>query len=269
MRRILVGTDLSPAADVAVRRACRIGSEIRGEVRVIFAVPGPASEDKRSASEDALAAAMERVLPLAPPPLTTGVSFGPPGAAMIEEAEEFAPDLVVIGAHGGDSEDRMIGSTAIALIRDLSCPVLVALGPDSQAYRRVLAAREDRSGDRLIEVASRIPSIRDLFLVEGSDRRPGFDLGAAEFEDGSINSEQMNALLDQAVDTGLESGAMTMHPIVGPGGLMNALTEAWRKVKPDLAIVTRHGGSGMSWLFNDCAMETTLLTDPGDVLILP
>lgn len=57
--------------------------------------------------------------------IQAAVSEGKPATAILEEVEELAPDLIVMGTHGRSRLDHLlIGSVAERVLRKASCPVL-------------------------------------------------------------------------------------------------------------------------------------------------
>ena len=69
-------------------------------------------------------------LPKAEFPCAAKVIVGASAAAgIIDQADSFAPDLIVIAAHGRSGVERLLlGSTAEKVIRHSACEVLVVRG---------------------------------------------------------------------------------------------------------------------------------------------
>ncbi len=62
--------------------------------------------------------------------LTTDVLFGSPESRIVETADEFKPDLVVVGSHGYSSWERLLlGSVSGAVVHHAPCSVLVIRTP--------------------------------------------------------------------------------------------------------------------------------------------
>ena len=63
------------------------------------------------------------------PPLTvtTEVLFGSPESRIVEAAEDFQPDLIVLGSHGYKAWERLLlGSVSESVLHHVHCSVLVA-----------------------------------------------------------------------------------------------------------------------------------------------
>jgi universal stress protein F len=54
--------------------------------------------------------------------------FGAPAQFVVDLAEELHADLIVIGSHGYDVVDRLLGTTAARVVNHARCSVLVVRG---------------------------------------------------------------------------------------------------------------------------------------------
>ena len=272
MKQILVGTDLSASATVAVRRACKMAAEARGEVRIVLVAPPPATEDARTEAENALDLYLKTALPDHPPPYSTGIAFGAPHRGLLEEAEEFWPDLIVVGAHGEPHlREGLVGSTVTRLLWDAPCPILIAQSDPGRPYHKALAAIDGRTAESLICFACAIPSVRDLHVVHAYGSGAGAALGYGDvIEDVRIDQK---VVIDRALDrmqrTKEGHAPVRIHAFVEEGEVASVIAHAWRKIDPDLAVLGSHGRSGMSWLLGSSVAETTLLSHPTDILVMP
>jgi nucleotide-binding universal stress UspA family protein len=140
--RILVAIDGSPCSDVALERvACRpwaAGSELK-VVTVINPIPVVGSEvwalppeyyddvskAAREAADKILAAGRERLAGLAEGlTVATELLTGPTAQTIVEEAERWNADLVVLGSHGYGAVKRfLLGSVSHAVALHAPCSV--------------------------------------------------------------------------------------------------------------------------------------------------
>jgi nucleotide-binding universal stress UspA family protein len=121
-RRLVVGSDLSPAAAAALRLATGWARSRSLSVRVVLAAP---EEVLRSAGEELSAALHEQAAACAGRAQAELVA-GDPEAALRERAEEDGTWLAV-GSEGSAAESlRRTGRVASALVLAPPCPVLVA-----------------------------------------------------------------------------------------------------------------------------------------------
>ena len=66
------------------------------------------------------------LFPNAAPDLTTGVIAGSPQRAIVEKAQEWGADLIVVGSHGyGFWARLMLGSVSNSIVHNATCSVLV------------------------------------------------------------------------------------------------------------------------------------------------
>ena len=85
-------------------------------------------ESKKLAQEAASHAEAEirRKLPDIGANLTTSVEVGPPAQVIVEEAEDWGADLIVVGSHGyGFWQRALLGSVSNAVVHHAPCSVLV------------------------------------------------------------------------------------------------------------------------------------------------
>lgn len=62
--------------------------------------------------------------------VTTDVLFGSPESRIVEAADEFKPNLVVVGSHGYSTWERLLlGSVSDSVIHHVPCSVLVVRCP--------------------------------------------------------------------------------------------------------------------------------------------
>ncbi|MDX2040743.1 MAG: universal stress protein [Acidobacteriota bacterium] len=64
------------------------------------------------------------------------VEFGSPASVILEKADEWKPDLIVVGAHGRSSLGRFFfGSVSQKVLHEANCPVRVAREPKEKLER--------------------------------------------------------------------------------------------------------------------------------------
>jgi nucleotide-binding universal stress UspA family protein len=141
--RILIAVDGSPysdrALDETVRRSWPDGSELR-IMTAINPVPPVGAEmwalppnyyeitvaAAREAAERVLAAARDRIGKLDGIAVTTEILLGPPAVAIVEEAERWKADLLVVGSHGyGNIKGFLLGSVSHAVTLHAPCTIEV------------------------------------------------------------------------------------------------------------------------------------------------
>lgn len=126
---LILATDGSPAALAADRMFQALASHYHN--RVALMAEALLVGDGRGMEEAQLhLAALEKRVPK----LDTVIVSGEARHALIEEAKAWKADLVIIGQQGHSRlKERLLGSTAQALLEGVDCPVLVV--PEKAYYR--------------------------------------------------------------------------------------------------------------------------------------
>lgn len=150
LRRILLPTDFSGCANYALPYAAAIARATQASVVCVHVVEpvvpavgysGLADPMPIADMSEQLEDSAERELPrltdceeLMGLEVTEVIVHGDAAAEIVRVAGEQEADLIVISSHGRTGLGRMIfGSTAEAVVRHASCPVLVVKPPQEEA----------------------------------------------------------------------------------------------------------------------------------------
>jgi nucleotide-binding universal stress UspA family protein len=142
MMRILVGSDLGAASDEAVRQAISIAHAEQAELAVCHVLPEPQlrslfpeehdrDRDALSTLEPRMTAALraqvERLQNGAVIPFHVFIEQGSAYAELVDRAERWQADLIVIGNHGrAELKHLFLGSVAEKVARHAPCAALIA-----------------------------------------------------------------------------------------------------------------------------------------------
>lgn len=138
-RQVLVATDLSGPAGLAVQRAAQLVARHGARLTALHVVPPGLDPELTGFAQSRLNAQAHQYA--APAAVETVVRSGKIGAEIVAEAEDRGADLLVVGAHGAHwLADPFLGSTAENVVRASQAPVLVVKKPPEAAYRTVLLA---------------------------------------------------------------------------------------------------------------------------------
>lgn len=135
-RRVVVGTDGSPAAGAAVAFAAQYAAGRSAELEIHCCTGevarGVRAEDVRRAAEDVLASAVRSVEQDQPGVVVRArVEEGLPEEALVAASEQAG--LLVVGSRGRGAFKGMIaGSVSMAVIHGARCPVAVIGSPDPE-----------------------------------------------------------------------------------------------------------------------------------------
>lgn len=152
---VVVATDFSPSARVAMGHAARIASARRVPLHVVVVIDDEAVSAMASSvpltKEDVEKQVIVRGRMLLERELTDAgipgaaseahrhVSIGRPGRQIVEECERLGAGLLVVGYHGKtDRIDRGPGTVAQRCVRHAPCDVLLTRRDRPDAFRRVV-----------------------------------------------------------------------------------------------------------------------------------
>lgn len=133
---ILIATDGSPPAEVAVDRGIELGVTVDAEVSAVSVVDtmaygvadvrsGVAQSELEDMAETALETVESRGREVGMS-VSTAVLTGRPAATVCEYATDHDVDLIVVGTHGREGVERvLLGSVAERITRTAPCSVLV------------------------------------------------------------------------------------------------------------------------------------------------
>jgi len=144
--KILLAIDDSKFSEAAAQTVIGQGRLHDREVRVLHVVEPPtllvaremggydstleAVWEAESKQAEALVAHTAEVLRAQGLKVTTAIGQGDPKSKIIDEAEEWKDDLIVLGSHGRKALDRfLMGSVSEAVARHASCSVEIVRMP--------------------------------------------------------------------------------------------------------------------------------------------
>lgn len=137
-RKILVPTDFSAPAEEALQSAVEFALQFQMKLQLLYVVPVHYSTGEYDAVDFAMLAVEQKrsgqkhlakisqSLLAKKIAVTTKIRTGRPAMEIVEAAEEFDPDLIVISTHGVTGWRRaVLGSTTEEVVRHATCPVLI------------------------------------------------------------------------------------------------------------------------------------------------
>lgn len=126
IRRILLPTDFSDAANAAVEHAVRLAECTGASLLVLTVRQGGGSDATSDESDEQMQRTLEEIRTRVPGvTVEPVVHSGSPGEVICWIAQEKACDQIVIGTHGRTGLlNLLMGSTAEYVVRHARCPVL-------------------------------------------------------------------------------------------------------------------------------------------------
>lgn len=156
-RALLASLDLAPGSAIRVVHAIEPIPEINAFAPSAITVLSEAAEDEARAE----VARIAKTLRTADVSVDLVLPFGRAADAILEEAERFAAELIVIGNRGrGGFATTLLGSVSAEVVDRAHCPVLVARRP--AVTHCVLAEDGSLSADAGARLVTAIPALAKL-----------------------------------------------------------------------------------------------------------
>ena len=144
MDRLLIATDFSPRSDRALRRASLIARNAGAALSLVHVVDGDRPdaliEPERAVAAELLAALAASIRESDGIETNWSVVVDDVHVGILAAAEELKYDLIMIGPHRSRLRDVFVGTTAERLVRQCTCPLLVAVGTPVGPYQTTLLA---------------------------------------------------------------------------------------------------------------------------------
>lgn len=135
--KILVGLDGSPREPAVLEQAVELADRLGGKLLLCRAMQIPVSipavawslagDDFEKFLVEHGHAALEKIASELPEGIVGDIhsGIGQPADYLVKVAEERKADLVVIGSHGYDRVERILGTTASKVVNRAPCSVMV------------------------------------------------------------------------------------------------------------------------------------------------
>lgn len=272
LRQILVATDLSQRAGLALTRAAHLSRDHGASLTVLHVLPDEIDPDIARRARSSLVAHVTEHLESAT--VDVAIRRGKTTREISAEAVDRAADLVVVGAHGAHwLADAFLGSTAENLVRMSPAAVLLVKKPAKVAYRSVVLAVDTseasasaaRFATGLTPTANHI--VVSVCVVVGENLLRMHGVGAEEIEELRMNcTEEVRERMTRLAD------ALHTPPdqvIVTSGHPATRLAELCRSHAADLVVVGTGARSPMSYALLGSVAQQVMRQAAPDVLVVP
>lgn len=262
IKRILVATDFSRTARLAVWRAGQIAQQHEATLHLVHARPdwnlfcrasSAGGEHYQSISEhaeEALKAELEYLH------ATFGIHahgetrMGRASETLASTVKEIGPHLVIIGARGEHDSPHVapfLGGTALKLIAQTDCPVLLVRRPGTGPYATAIAAVNGAPdvARRLVDWATSLLGEGDCHIVHAFDAPYVERMRARGIPDALIQSctEDARKAAQRCVDdvlTNTTNPRLRLHAYLVCGEPISAVLAEIDRRQPQLVIVGQH-----------------------------
>jgi nucleotide-binding universal stress UspA family protein len=182
--------------------------------------------------------------------VTTDVTSGSPKGVILEEAESFGANLIVVGSHGHGMLDRfLLGSVSQAVALHAKCSVEIVRSPKSREVMRILVAIDgSEQSDAVVDDIARqyFPAdseVRVISVVEAPNLGDGVDMSlSAEIEKTArqrASSAVEKAAAQLRADEGNHKRNVTTDVL--SGSPKRVILEEAESFGADLIVVGSHG----------------------------
>jgi nucleotide-binding universal stress UspA family protein len=279
LRKILVATDFSPRAEIAIERAVQLAEEHSATLTVLHVMTEALREQ---AGKRQIALKMEKdlrrkLIALSPRhenTMTIQVTIGTPFVEIIRRARKEAVDITLVGAHGAQFiKDLLLGTTAEKIVRKGDRPVLVVKRPVRAPYRNVLLPTDFTDPSRqALEFAMRVaPEAKYQLLhvfqgIEGQLRRAGFaksEIQRYRQQAAHQSREEMTQFIRRL---GLDGTSISR--LLRYGRPPHVITSVAQGLRPNLVCVGSAGRTGLPHILLGSVAEHVLREAPCDVLVV-
>lgn len=287
---MLCGTDLSEAADVALREADRQARLQGAELVVVHALPATpgapmfphrverALVDRERLSKEVIEVILERVGRItgrAPEQARVLVDEGPAEEILLAQARALGAGLIVVGSVGGSGLRRLLlGSVADRVVRGAEIPVLVTR--PSPATGRVLVATDfsapsEAAADAAAEEARR----RGAFLlvahsveIVGGELAVGEPAAVPPTAFRVLPLEEVRAATRARLEEALARLAVPGEAVVTTGPAAAALVRLAGERQAELVVVGTRGHTRLGRLLLGSVAEAVVRDAPCSVLVV-
>ena len=291
-RKIFAAIDFSPASNEALRQAHERATSTGAKLAVCHIVPNELRsnllfphisritalkvplEIKQIAK--AASARVKEITGREEDAFELIVDDGTPQALILNTAEEWLADLIIMGSHGQTSAaDALLGTVTDSVIRHAHCPVLIVrpgertghivAGTDfSDPSFPAIHAAADEAG----RVTGDLTVVHSLDLVWSIAAYPAMAFGGAPFDISPEQIKELEGIAAKRLEESLKQLHVTGDTVVTTGPAGAALIDIASERKADLIVVGTIGRTGLRRALLGSVAETVARGAPCSVLIV-
>ena len=290
--RVLIATDFSSHAEDALALVAGFSMPAGSAVRLVHVVePFPAINALAPAEMLTLAAEGEREITTQLDRkaavfreggfvVQTALVIGRPADIIVDEAQRFHADLVVVGSRGRRRvASTLLGSVSAEVVDRAPCPVLVARG--RVLTRLILADDGSEVAAAGADVVTGIPALRALpvqvvsvvdapfpFTAGNSDAGPSMHAAIQAYYDSLPALREATTRIARDRSAKLSTAGVKATAEMREGDAAAELIAAAAAIHADCIVVGSHGRTGVSRLFLGSIARAVLFNAPCSVLIV-
>jgi nucleotide-binding universal stress UspA family protein len=279
---VLVATDFSKGAELALARAVRLPLAKAARIHIVHVVSPKVPDKARPKAKTHATRALEKYVARAQREtsgrnvtVTSEVRIGEPFTEIIRLSRSLNVDLIVLGRHGRRAiRDMFIGTTAERVIRHGDVPVLVVNLKATHPYRHpVIATDLEDSCGRTLDLALRVLGTHVKLVDVVHAFHVPFEGFVTPSNSARGQSEWRRSYQEKAA-TGLtkmlasyQKVDVRWKPFVRHGDPRTVILAAAARRKADLIAIGTHGRSGIAHALVGSVAEWIITAAPCDVLV--
>lgn len=282
MTHFLVGTDFSTRSDRAIRRAVILAKLLKADLTLLHVVDDDQPRWRVDAeTETANALLTKQVRGLQEIDGVTcqpKVVLGDPFAALIEAAGALDVDAIILGPHRRQIlRDVFVGTTAERIIRNASCPIIMANALASGAYRHAVLAFDlsDTAATAIAAIGAlglhRGAALTVLHIIDPPEThlmvRASIPMAEIEAHLKEASAKARSEMAAAVKQHGLAGASIEVR--VSSGSVASSIAVAAKDLRADLIVVATSGPSALSRLMLGSVTESVLNRSEVDVLAVP
>jgi nucleotide-binding universal stress UspA family protein len=291
-RKLFVAIDFSPNSDEALRQAHDRALSTGAQLAVCHIVPNELRSNllfpdisritalkfplEMKQIAEAAAARVAEITGRTEGEFELIVDDGTPQALILNRAEEWLADLIIVGSHGQTSAaDALLGSVTDSVIRHAHCPVLI-VRPGKRTGR--IVAGTDFSdpvlpalraaGDEAERTGAELTVVHSLDMVWSLAAYPALAFGGAPFNISAEQIKELELVATQRLEESLKQLNVSGDTLVTTGPAGRALIDIASERKADLIVVGTIGRTGLRRALLGSVAETVAKGAPCSVLIV-
>jgi len=291
-RKLFVAIDFSPNSDEALRQAHDRALSTGAQLAVCHIVPNELRSNLLFPDVSRIAALkfpleMKQIAEAAAARVAeiTGrtegefeliVDDGTPQALILNRAEEWLADLIIVGSHGQTSAaDALLGSVTDSVIRHAHCPVLIVR--PGKRTGRIIAGTDfsdpvlpalRAAGDEAERTGAELTVVHSLDMVWSLAAYPALAFGGAPFNISAKQIRELELVATQRLKESLKQLNVSGDTLVTTGPAGTALIDIASERKADLIVVGTIGRTGLRRALLGSVAETVAKGAPCSVLII-
>ncbi|HEX7086364.1 MAG TPA: universal stress protein [Vicinamibacterales bacterium] len=280
---VLVGTDLSPESDEALRQGQQLASALDTRLLVCHVMPellrvgvlfpqwrlaGPRETEVRTAAQEAVVRQIESVLGESRPEVEILLESGTPHAGLLTQAVMTRAGTVVVAP----------GATAAQVVRHVGVPVLVAR-PSPPSGPVIGTTDFSKASDPALDEAADEARRRNapLLLVHafdvalftlGTAPEPALPYLTGQSPIALEGLDELRGLAVQQLEERLARSGLAGRAIVVDGHATSAIVSVAESERASLVVAGTHGRSGLARLALGSTATALLEQAPCSVLVV-